>query len=302
VIENELRSLLAERADMMQDTNPDRLRDVHARVTGIRRRRTAGAALALVVVALAGLVLTRLPGKPATLPAGAPAGPYFADDGASTHVPGYRGSAFFTFSGDARWSVARPLPALQRVVVARCEHPGDLTLAGLAGADRRLSCRVPVDDHYEGALPLPGDAGAGSGATDVAVRAGSGGSWTVGVLEPLFLDRITPGDVRGALLAGFGSPGGGRMTVTLPGTVDTATTAVVVAVCVRDVRLELTVGGRPLARISCDDAHVSAPGLVTAQVSAATVRTLGLRGLQRVTIDVRSVGRATDQWAIIQLG
>jgi hypothetical protein len=70
---------------------------------------------------------------------------------------------------------------------------------------------------------------------------------------------------------------------------------------VRDVRLELTLGGRPLVEISCEDAHATGPGLVTAQVPAGTIRALGLRGLQRVMIDVRSVGRQTEQWAIIQL-
>ena len=42
--------------------------------------------------------------------------------------------------------------------------------------------------------------------------------------------------------------------------------------------------------------------MVTARVDTATIRALGLRGLQRVTIDVRSVGRQTDQWAILQVG
>ena len=298
MIENELRELLSARAGTVVD-NPDRVGEVRSRVAGIRRRRAAGAAFALVVLALAGLTLTRLPDRAETLPAGAPAGPYFDDAGAARAVPGYRGSGYFTFTGDARWSLSLPLPALPHAIVARCERRGDLAL-GIPGGERRLSCRVPVGGHYEGALLLP--AGAGAGPGDVAVRAGSAGSWTIGVLQPLFVDRLTPEDVRGALLTGFGSPSGGRMTVTLPGTVDTGTTMVFVAVCVRDVRLELTVGSRPLVEISCDDAHAFARGLVTAQVSAGTVRTLGLRALQRVTVDVRSVGRSTEQWAIMQVG
>jgi hypothetical protein len=297
VIEDELRDLLTARADVVAD-NPDRVREVRSRVGAIRRRRAAGAVLALVVLAVCGLTLTRLPGRPTTLPAGVPAGPYFGDDGTARAVPGYRGSGYFTFAGPARWSLTLPVPALPQVIVARCEHRGDLEL-GLGGADRALSCRVPVGDHFEGALLLPG--GAGSGSKEVPVRPGSGGSWTVGVLQPLFLDRITPADVRGALLDGFGSPGGGRMTVTLPGTVDTSSTMAVVAVCVRGVRLDLTLGGRPLVEISCDDVHVSATSLVSAQVPAGTVQALGLHGLQRVPIEVRSVGRQTDQWAILEL-
>jgi hypothetical protein len=37
-------------------------------------------------------------------------------------------------------------------------------------------------------------------------------------------------------------------------------------------------------------------------VSPGTAQALGLRGLSEVTIDVRSVGRSTDQWAILQVG
>jgi hypothetical protein len=301
VIENDLRDLLAGQARTVAD-DPDRLRSVHARIAGIRRRRTSGAALALVLVALVGLALTRLPGKPATLPAGVPAGPYFGDDGSSRAVPGYRGSGYFRFSGDASWNVSPWFPLLSHVIVARCEHRGDLGIGEPGAAQRRLSCRVPVGDHFEGALPLPAGAGAGGDAGEVAVRPGSVGSWTIGVLEPLFPERITPADVRGSLLTGFGSPSGGRMTVTLPGTVDSGGTLEVAAVCVRDVRLSLSIAGRPLTVVSCDDASARVPGLVTAQVPPETVRILGLRGLQRVTIDVRSVGRSTDQWAILPLG
>jgi hypothetical protein len=92
------------------------------------------------------------------------------------------------------------------------------------------------------------------------------------------------------------------MTITVPSGVDSGGPMIVVAVCVRDVRLELTVRGRPLATLACDDAQVSAPGLVNTGIGAGAARALGLRGLQRVTIDVRSVGRQTDQWAVIQVG
>ena len=115
MIENELRDLLTARADSVRD-NPSRGREVHARVGRIRRRRVAGAALVLVVVALAGALITRLPGRPQTLPAGVPAGPYFSDDGTSRAVPGYRGSGYFTFAGDAIWSYNNPFPMLPEVI------------------------------------------------------------------------------------------------------------------------------------------------------------------------------------------
>jgi hypothetical protein len=172
-------------------------------------------------------------------------------------------------------------------------------LAGLTGDDLRLSCRVPVGDHWEGALPVPG--GPRPAAVDVTVRPGSAGSWAVGLLVPRFPERFTADDVRGSLLTGFDGPGGGRLTATVPSAVSSPG-MIITAVRVRDVRLELTVRGRPLTEFRCDDAHVTLPGLVTAQVSPGTAQALGLRGLSEVTIDVRSVGRSTDQWAILQVG
>ena len=298
MIENDLRTLLAEQAGSVAE-NPARVRQVHARIGGIRRRRAAGAALALVLVVLAGLALIRLPGKPETLPAGAPTGPYFGEDGGPLTVPGYRGGSYFMFTGDDSWSLLVPFPHLPHVIVARCQHPGDLRLDAAGAAQRRLSCRVPVGDHFEGALLSP--AGASAGPSEVSLRPGSGGNWSIGILQPLFPERITPANVRGSLLAGFGSPSGGRVTVTLPSFLDASTPMAVMAVCVRDVRLALSIAGRTLTVLSCNDESVSGPGLVTAQVPAETVRRLGLRGLQRVTIDVRSVGRQTDQWAILPL-
>jgi hypothetical protein len=170
VIENELRDLLTERAGSVAE-NPARVREVHARIGGIRRRRAAGAALALVLVALAGLALTRLPGKPETLPAGVPSGPYFDEDGGPLTVPGYRGSAYFMFSGDDSWSALVPFPWLPHVIVARCQHRGDLGLGDPGVAERRLSCRVPVGDHFEGALLSP--AGGNAGPSEVSLRPGS---------------------------------------------------------------------------------------------------------------------------------
>ena len=305
MIENELRTLLAERAGAVAADHPGRSREVRSRVAGIRRRRAAGAALALVLLAAGGLTLARLPGKHPTLPAGAPAGPYFDDAGASRSVPGYRGSGYLTFSGPTTWSLAvRPVP--QRiVVVARCAERGDLTLTNLTGPGSAptLSCRVPVGDHYEGALPLDAEriVGAARDSTVVTVglRPGSGGAWGVGQLEPLYPDRILPANVRGSRLDGFTSPGGGRIPVIVPSDSRFPRGLFVTVVCVRDVRLQLTLDGRAAGVVVCDDAHVQEYGLVTFAMRDSVVA--GLRGGQRVSLDVRPVGRRTDQWAVIDV-
>ena len=306
MIETSLRELLSERAATVVDEHPDRIREVRSRVAGIRRRRTAGAVLVLVLLVAGGLTLARLPGKPETLPAGVPAGPYFGDGGTSRTVTGYRGSSYFTFSGPATWSVA-VRPFIERaVVVARCAERGDLTLADLTGPGSapKLSCRVPVGDHFEGALLIDPSRLAGnsrdSTVMTVRLRPGSGGSWSVGLLEPLYPERITADQVRGDLLDGFTSPGGGRIQVTVPIHFRFRRQLSVTAVCVRDVRLQLTLDGRPAGVVVCDDASVEVYGQVTFAVSEPVAA--GLRGGQRVTIDVRSIGRRTDQWAILQIG
>ena len=73
MIEDELRSLLSARSDEIRD-NTTRVADVRSRIGDIRRRRTAAATLVLVLIVAAGVLFTRLPGKPETLPAGAPVG------------------------------------------------------------------------------------------------------------------------------------------------------------------------------------------------------------------------------------
>jgi len=305
VIENELRELLSDRAGDLPD-NAGRVRDVHSRISGIRRRRTAGATLALVLVVAAGVLLTRLPGTPDALPTGAPTGPYFADDTTSHPVKGYRGGQYFAFDGDATWSV---IPSAG-VVVARCEHAGDLRLRNVSGSgpELRLSCRVPVGDHWEGALPLdPNQVGvllaAAPAGGNVAVRPSSLGSWTVGLLVPLYAGSIGREQVPGALLSGFDHPAGGPLTLTIPGLVREAHGFVVVVFCVRDVRLEFRVTGRLLTTVACtDEADPVNHGVVTVLVPEETVTALGLRPLQRVVVDVRSTGRQTDQWAVVDVG
>jgi hypothetical protein len=280
---------------------------VHARIGGIRRRRAAGAAMALVLVALAGFALTRLPGRPETLPAGSPAGPYFGDDGSSRAVEGYRGNAYFTFQGDAGWSVAGSFPGVRHVLVARCADRGDLRLANrvAAGPELVLRCRMPVGDHYEGALPIdratytrllaepPVD------GPNISVRPGTPGHWTVGMLEQLFPDAMTAADVEGTLLNGFGAPSGGRIPVTVPSDLTLTRALGVTLLCGRGVRLEFTVDGHPAGVATCDDAHVDGLGLVSYAIRDPLLQQLGLRP-GRISLGVRPVA-PTDQWAIVSV-
>jgi hypothetical protein len=296
VIENELRQLLSERAGTVVD-NPSRTGEVHSRITGIRRRRTAGAALVLVLLALAGALLTRLPGRPETLPAGVPSGPYFGDDGKDRSVQGYRGSAYFTFAGDATWSYAVQFPGAAHVVVVRCENRGDLTLRDLLGADRRIGCRVAVGDHYEGALTLPpAQVQSLPPATDVRVEPETPGDWRVGVLEPLFPDRLTAADLAGRPLSGYSGPG--RIPVVVPSDLRTIGALHILVTCVRGVRLEIQLDDRPATTLTCTDADVIGYGAVTAEIPGADLLRLGLAPLQRVQVSARQVAGPAKQWAV----
>src|SRR5215207_7689880 len=85
--EDDLRSLLTEQVDDLPH-NGRRVADVRHRIAVIRRRRAAGVALALVLIALAGAALIdRLPGRPDALPTGVPARPSLQDDG-TVDTPG----------------------------------------------------------------------------------------------------------------------------------------------------------------------------------------------------------------------
>jgi hypothetical protein len=298
VIEDELRTLLAERAGTAGE-HPGRVAQVRSRVRRTRRRRAAGAALGLALLAGTGIGLTRLPDPATTLPAGAPAGPYFAADGRPESVAGYRGSSYFAFSGDAAWSASINFTALSHVVVARCDHPGDLGLSGLGG-QLRLSCRTPVEGHYEGALTVVPEKAVmftrSATGGNVRVRPGSPGRWAVGLLQPLFPDRLSRAEVAGADLTGFADPAGGRVSAVVPGPVEQGLSVRVT--CVRGVRLELTVAGRELGVARCEDAAVDVYGNVSLTVRAPALRELGLRPGGPVTVDVRSTGRRTAEWAV----
>lgn len=195
-------------------------------------------------------------------------------------------------------------------MVARCAHAGDLRLRNVSGSgpELRLRCRVPVGDHWEGALPLdPNQVGvllaAAPAGGNVAVRPSSLGSWTVGLLVPNYAASIEREQVAAALFSGFDHPAGGPLTVTIPDYIRQQHEFVVVVFCVRDVRLEFRVAGRPLTTVACtDEADPVNHGVVTVQVPERTLTALGLRPLQKVTVDVRSTGRQTSEWAVFTVG
>lgn len=308
MIEDELRTLLADRAGEVEDDNARRVTEVRSRIGAVRRRRTAATTLALVLVVAAGVLVTQLPGAPRTLPAGAPPGPYFTSGAEPVSVRGYHGGQYFTFSGDSTWYTA-PVDASRTVVVARCEHRGDLVLRDGAGAgpELRLSCRVPVGDHWEGARPLDAAQtrtilGATSSGAAVTVRPSSAGLWSVGVLEPLYPDAISRQQVR-QYFNGFDHPAGGPYRITVPGTLGDAHGFGISVYCVQDVRLEFRVSGRLLATAACSgDATAVQSGGMSVFVPERTATALGLRPGRPATLDVRSTGRQTGQWALLGVG
>lgn len=299
MIEDELRTLLASRADEVADS-PTRVTQVHARIGGIRRRRAVGTALALVLIVAGGVLFIRLPGRPVTLPAGVPAGPYFGDDGRPAPVRGYYGGRYETVRPNAVWSSLEP--GFRTVVVARCDRPGDLALRSQPEqrpVEQRLRCRVPVGDHFEGALPL--DPGLNdAGLFGVTADGPSSGTWKAGLLVALYPDRLSPGELTGALLDGVGHPAGGSFSVGNPITPPPAHGLAIQVRCVRDVRLEFRVSGRLLTTVACDDdATVRPAGPVSVLVPERTLTAFGLPRTPVVTIEVRSTGRQTDQWAVV---
>jgi hypothetical protein len=310
VIENDLRDLLTARAGSVPD-NPARVREVHARVTRIRRRRTAGAALALILLAVAGIALLRLPGRPDALPPAnpdVPAPPYFR--GQSPAVAGYTPIAWRPVSGPIDDIVlVGGSPPVRHLIAVRCPRPGSLVVRNVSGATLTVPCDKSVGDHAEGAVTVdPGEAERlyeqGSAASNVRYEPSGPGDWIVALLEASAPDQLPPlaAEPERPVVNGVDHPNG-QATVSFtvpspPANSDPPYGFSVSADCLAGVRLVLTVPRGPLATLVCDAAHGQTNGRVGVAISKAEMARLGLRVGDRVTLTIRSVGAHRDQWRI----
>lgn len=308
MIEEELRSLLAERSEDVPD-NPGRAVEVRTRIGTLRRLRVAGAAVGLVLVVVAGVLVTRLPAPNQSLPPGVPAPPWFDDLGRGGRLPGFQVEV-----------VDRPLDGPTPVVhysaanrfhevllLAWCERPGDLTVRNpTSGSTEVIRCRIPVGGHHEGALLLPperarplGESGRGQ-VENIVVEPGSAGRWYFSIAEATLPTRLTTG-VGEVLAEGPRTPRGTTVSVTVPveppgPDVPPGYGLSVSAECVEGVELAVSIRGAELGTISCRrDVDPPPPGF---QVSEARLQELGIRRGDRVALTIRSVGRDTDQWRV----
>jgi hypothetical protein len=308
VIEEELRSLLTERAEAVPD-NPTRSAEVRSRIGTLRRRRVAGVAAGLVLVALASLLVIRFPGSNESLPPGVPAPPYFDDLGRVRQLPGFQPEV-----------VGRPLdgptPVMhysaanrfhEVLLLAWCERPGDLTVRNpTSGSTEVVRCRIPVGGHHEGALLLPPERARPLGESgrdqveNIVVEPGSAGRWYFGIAEATLPTRLTTG-VGEVLAEGPRTPRGTTVSVTVPveppgPDVPPGFGFSVSAECVEGVELAVSIRGAELGTISCRrDVDPPPPGF---QVSEARLQELGIRRGDRVPLTIRSVGRDSDQWRV----
>ena len=305
MIENELRVLLTDRTGDLPP-NARRVAEVRRRITVVRRRRGGAAALAIALVVLAGAVLTRLPGRPDALPVGGPtgvpAGPYFPDGVLPATFEDYQGTDFRELAGPTEIFTLFGVRNDHQVVVAACERAGDLVVRNrTTDAEVVLPCRTPVGTHFEGAVRVDRPQGevlfAQGEPANVALRPGSPGRWTFGVLEPRFPEPLRDAG-QPALLAGTDGP----ITVTIPERAAGQAGFDLVVQCVRGVRLTFSRAGRELVVARCEPAPYVLGGVVQAQVDAAAMTAAGLRPGDRVTLDVRSTGRRTDQWRVLGVG
>jgi hypothetical protein len=308
VIEDELRSLLTERAEAVPD-NPTRSAEVRSRIAATRRRRVAGTALGLVLLALAGLAVLRLPGTNESLPPGVPAPPWFSDTGEVT-VPGYSFSATSREqTGPWEGRLAPPL-GFRQLVVARCDRRGDITVRNLAGPSLPVRCSHRVGDHYEGIAAL--DAGqAGEvlalsgidpeGGPNVSVEPARSDRWLLTVLTANAPDGDLPPPPRPSarLLAdGSRTPTGTTVDVTMP-----RADLTLAVQCAAGVRLAFSVPTGPLGTIECDPLrpnHMSA-GMVSLNVRRAQLARLGLQPGERVALTVQTSGPNSDQWRLFPI-
>jgi hypothetical protein len=314
VIEDELRSLLTERAGALPD-NPARSAEVRSRITGIRRRRIAGTALGLVLLALAGLALLRLPGTNESLPPGVPAPPWFDDLGHPT-VPGYSEvrSGRDLIEPQEHLIVAGYGAAYSRhLIVARCRRPAVGTVRNNNGPQFGVDCSRRVDDHFEGVAALePGQAGMlledlPRGGPNVWFEPGSDGGWVIAILRSNAPESLPPHTDRGSPLLADGARTRAGTTVEItvpPARVPDAGERIEIAMgfvtdCVAGVRLTFTVPTGELGTANCDPLGKEMnDGKVGTYVTKQQLAALDLRPGDRVAVTIRSVGRDTDQWRV----
>ncbi len=314
MIENDLRDLLTARAGSAPD-NPARMQEVHARVARIRHRRTVGAALALVLLAVAGIALLRLPGRPDALPPstpGLPAPPYFVRGGGQVPaVPGYTFTAVRPISGPFDdLLIVGGSPPVRQLIVVRCPRPGRLVVRNTDGASVTVPCDTRVADHAEGgAMVDPGEADrlfaqSSDVTSNVRYEPSGPGDWVVGILEASAPDELPPlaSEPQRPVANGVDHPDG-QATVTFtvpkpPANADPQYGFSVTADCLAGVRLVLTFPRGSLPTLVCDAAHGQTNGRVGMPVSKAEMARLGLRVGDRVTLTIRSVGAHRDQWRL----
>jgi hypothetical protein len=313
MIEDELRSLLTERAGALPD-NPSRVVEVRSRITGIRRRRIAGTALGLVLVALAGLAVLRLPGTNESLPPGVPAPPYFDDLGRPV-VPGYTpvrtARDFIAQEGHlviAGWGA----DYTRLLIVARCEVPGTGTVRRTNGPRFEVDCSRRVGDHFEGVTALdPGQSAAlfdGSrGGPDIFFGPGSAGDWVIAVMHGDAPESLPPHPDRGAVLLADGArtPAGTTVPMTVPPariSSDDPRAEIAMGLtveCVAGVQLTFAVPTGVLGIATCDPfGQELRDGKLAVYVTKDRLAALGLRPGDRAPLTIRSTRLQTDQWRV----
>jgi hypothetical protein len=314
VIEDELRSLLTERAGALPE-NPARSAEVGSRITGIRRRRIAGAALGLVLVALAGLAVLRLPGTNESLPPGVPAPPWFDDIG-NAAVPGYtqvRSERDLTEPREHLIPAGHDTDYSRHLVVARCQRPAVGTVRNNNGPRFEVDCARRVDDHFEGVTALaPGQArllfeATPSGGPNIWFESGSEGEWVIAILKANAPESLPQNLAPGSRLLAEGTRTrtGTTVEITVPPArvLDPGERSEIAmgftTDCVAGVRLTFTVPAGELGTANCDPLGKGMnDGKVATYVTKRQLAQLGLRPGDRVQLTIRSVGRDTDQWRV----
>ena len=314
MIEDELRSLLTERARDLPG-NPSRATEVRSRISGIRRRRIAGSALGLVLLALAGLAVLRLPGTNESLPPAVPAPPWFDDIGRPT-VPGYsqvRGEPDVTEPQEHLIVAGYGTASTRHLIVARCQRPAAGTVRNNNGPRFEVDCSRRVDDHFEGVTALdPAQAAlllgaVPSGRPNVWFEPGSEGSWAIAILRANAPESLPPHTDGGSPLLAEGTRTRAGTTVEItvpPARVPPAGERIEIAMgfvtdCVAGVRLTFTVPAGELGTADCDPlGRTMTDGKVATYVSKRQLAALDLRPGDRVPLTIRSVGRDTDQWRV----